>query len=507
MLDFSNPQIWWFLTRASAIVAWALMTLTVVWGILLKTRILRGADNPEWLKVTHRYISGLAIAMIAVHLYSLWRDEYVEFGWADIFVPFRSSYETVAVTLGVFAFWLVVAIQVTALAAKWLPEWLWKGVHLTSYIAIALVAIHSGWAGSDVGAPWYTAVSLVLITTATLAGVIRLIIASRPRPQRTEAPALSTPRQPHTQLNRFHARVIGRESVGEGVAVFTLEPESTPREFEWEAGAHITLHLGNGLERQYSLAGDPADQKSLLLAVQNTRGEGGGSAWIHENLDIGDSIECDLPRNNFPLRPSHRYQFIASGVGITPIRSMLASLPASREWSLLYLGRNRSDMPFVDELERLYGDRVTIWCTGERQSRADLSSWVVPSADVYACGSPGLLDELEELVAPRRLHVERFEPKKRTSMSATDSFTVVAARTGLTSTVPSDSSLLEVLESNGVTLPTSCRRGVCGSCELRVIEGIPEHLDSVMTDQDKDELGIMYPCVSRSKTPILTVDA
>ncbi len=96
MLDFQDPQVWWFLTRASAMVAWVLLTLTAVWGILLKTRILRGADNPEWLTVTHRYISGLAMAMIATHMGTLLLDEYIQFGWTDILVPFATTFRTLA---------------------------------------------------------------------------------------------------------------------------------------------------------------------------------------------------------------------------------------------------------------------------------------------------------------------------------------------------------------------------------------------------------------------------
>ena len=128
MLDFDNPQVWWYLTRASAMVAWVLLTLAVVWGILLKTRILRGADNPEWLTVTHRYISGLAMAMIVTHMGTLLLDEYIQFGWADILVPFATSFEPLPVALGIIAFWLIILVQVTALSSRWLPESVWKGV-------------------------------------------------------------------------------------------------------------------------------------------------------------------------------------------------------------------------------------------------------------------------------------------------------------------------------------------------------------------------------------------
>jgi ferredoxin-NADP reductase len=509
MLDFSDPQIWWFLTRASAVVAWVLLTLTAVWGILLKTRILRGADNPEWLKITHRYISGLAMAMVALHIVTLVLDDYIDFGWADVLIPFAASFEPLPVALGVSAFWLLVAIQATALLAKWLPETLWKAIHLSSYGVLLLVALHSGLVGSDVGTPWYTAVSLVLITTATLAAVIRFIIAGREKPAprgtpvkpaatRIDAP-LSTP------ATSFHARVVDRVNSSSGLAELTLTPVDNNLDLEWEAGAHLTLHLGNGLQRQYSLAGDPAEQNTLLIGVKNTGGPGGGSTWIHKNLHVGDEIVCDVPRNQFPLKPAHRYQFIASGIGITPLRSMLHALPSSREWTLLYIARSTEDMLFAEELVRLYGERVTLWATGERGFRPDLVGFIDPAAEVYACGSAQILDELERIVPAKRLHLERFEPKVRASGRAGESFRVVASASGVSVVVESQDTIIGALAKSGVVVPVSCNRGVCGTCEVRVLEGQPEHLDSVMSDADKDELGIMFPCVSRSLSPSLTI--
>ena len=504
MLDFENPQVWWYLTRASAMVGWVLLTLTVVWGILLKTRILRGADNPEWLTVTHRYISGLAMAMIATHMGTLLLDEYIQFGWADILVPFATSFEPLPVALGIIAFWLIILVQVTALSSRWLPESVWKGVHLSSYLAIVLVGLHSGLVGTDVGTPWYTVVSLILITTATLAGIVRLVIAAREKPPARTAISPATPEV--SAIARFRARVVERVTVGDDLVELTLTPLDRTVDLDWDSGAHLTLHLENGMERQYSLAGDPAEQDTLRLGVLNTHGEGGGSTWVHDNLQIGAEVDCDFPRNHFPLKPAKRYQFVASGVGITPIRSMLHSVPAGREWSLLYLGRTTEDMLFVDELTRDYGDRVTIWASREQGSRAPLEDLLDPGADVYACGSAELLASLEHLVAPKRLHLERFEPQVRTSNGRLDSFTVVAAASGTTVTVDADQSTLEALEGAGIALPASCRRGTCGTCEAAVLEGTPEHLDSVMSDLDKDELAVMYPCVSRSQTPSLTLN-
>ena len=509
MLDFQNPQIWWYLTRASAMVAWVLMTLTMVWGILLKTRILRGADNPEWLKVTHRYMSGLGLAMIVVHVVTLMLDEYINFGFSDVLIPFSTTFKPTPVALGIFAFYCVVAIQATALAAKSLPEKVWKGVHFTSYIAIILVALHSGLVGTDVGTVWYTATALILITTVMLASMVRVIIAGRakPAPRAPIAPSSASPGSPSSTKDQFVASVVDRHDLGPDIAEFILTPVDAELDLEWEAGAHLTLHLPDGIERQYSLAGDPAEQTTLVLGVLNTHGDPGGSAWIHANLRAGDTLVCDLPRNNFKLKPAPRYQFIASGIGITPLRSMLFSLPASRQWSLLYIGRDDNRMLFAEELVGLYGDRVTLWKTSERGARPPLHELIDPTADVYACGAPSLLDTVEHNVAPKKLNSERFAPKKRGSTSPGTSFEVRASRSGVTTTVAEGETILESLEASGVSINSSCLRGVCGSCEVSVLQGTPEHLDSVMSDADKDELGVMYPCVSRSLTPSITLDA
>jgi len=285
----------------------------------------------------------------------------------------------------------------------------------------------------------------------------------------------------------------------------SFAPLDVSTEFEWDAGAHITLHLGNGLERQYSLTGDPADQRVLTIAVLNTHGPGGGSEWIHSHLKVGMELQIDGPAQAFPLRPHKRYQFVASGIGITPIRSMLSSLPASRQWTLLYLGRHREDMAYAEELEKEFSGHVDTWISSERGERAPLESLIDSSAHVYACGSESLLEELERIVPTQRLHLERFTPVDRSAEHESETVSVVWEPSGEKIEVPPRQTLLEGLEARGIDLNASCRRGVCGSCEVNVLAGVPAHLDSVMSDDDKDDLGVMYPCVSRAQTATITV--
>lgn len=519
VLDFSEPAVWWYVTRASAIVAWILLTFSVLWGILLKTRILRGADNPEWLKVIHRFMSGLAMVMVITHMVSLYLDSYIEFTVADLLIPFSSSFEPLGVALGVIGMWVMVVVWATSMVMQWIPQPVWKAIHYLSYLSLFAVALHSGMVGSDVGTPWYTALSLGLIVAASLAAIIRIILTKRspgsPKAlptasgQASATPATqSAPSAPVSTASgsqQFIARVLSRRVVARDVVEITFGPIDDAAELEWEPGAHITVHLGNGLERQYSLVGDPADARALTIAVLDTGGPGGGSQWIHKNLTVGMELSLEGPLQAFPLKAHHRYQFIASGIGITPIRSMLGSLPANRDWELVYLGRTREEMAYVDELEASYPDRVRVWASQERGKRANLSKLVDTTAHVYACGSEALLADLEARVPSSQLHLERFTPVDRSNEHSATAFTVTWAPTGAEIAVGPETTVLEGLESAGIDVNASCRRGVCGSCELSVLAGEAAHLDSVMSDADKDELGIMYPCVSRSTTATLTV--
>ncbi|MFZ9087747.1 MAG: 2Fe-2S iron-sulfur cluster-binding protein [Pontimonas sp.] len=508
MLDFSEPAVWWYITRSSAVVAWVLLTLSALWGILLKTRILRGADNPEWLKVVHRFLSSLAVLMVVTHMASLYLDTFVEFTVLDLLIPFRSTFEPFGVAMGVFGMWGMVLVWATALAMDRLPQKLWKGIHYLSYGSLFAVALHSGMVGSDVGAPWYTALSIILITATSLAVVIRIVITRRSMNAPTQPgskAATSVAPTPVASDNSFLARVSSRRQVARDIVELTFTPVDSSVELDWDAGSHVTLHLGNGLERQYSLCGDPADARVLTIAVLDTHGEGGGSSWIHQNLREGSEIRVDFPLQNFPLRPHRRYQFVASGIGITPIRSMLTSLPASREWELVYLGRRREEMAFLDELKQVCGSRLMVHVSSEQGGRLDLKKAIDPQAHVYACGSEALLQELEAIVPAERLHLERFTPRDRSDEHTAHPVKVTWQPTGQVIDVPTNQTILEGLEGAGIGVNGSCRRGVCGSCEVRVISGIPAHLDSVMSDEEKDEVGAFYPCVSRAESETLVL--
>ncbi|MEU9959571.1 PDR/VanB family oxidoreductase [Streptomyces sp. NPDC050982] len=313
-------------------------------------------------------------------------------------------------------------------------------------------------------------------------------------------------------MNSYEAELVveRRDLAAEGVLALTLRHPLGEELPAWEPGAHVDVILGPDLERQYSLCGDPADRHSWRVAVLREPDGRGGSAHVHGQLEAGDKVRVRGPRNHFALQPSPRYRFVAGGIGITPILPMLAEAEAAgAEWTLLYGGRTRNSMAFVGELSS-YGDRVRV-APQDESGLLDLDSELGnPQADtlVYCCGPGPLLDAVEERCAgwPKgALHVERFQPKVQETGAETE-FEVVLERSGHTLTVPADVSVLDTVRSAGVEVLFSCTEGTCGTCETDVLEGTPDHRDSVLTDEEREAGETMLICVSRCRGKRLVLD-
>ncbi|MEU1853179.1 PDR/VanB family oxidoreductase [Streptomyces sp. NPDC019990] len=302
--------------------------------------------------------------------------------------------------------------------------------------------------------------------------------------------------------------VVGtRASAADGVLALTLRhPLGEPLP-AWEPGAHIDVLLGPGLERQYSLCGDPADRSAWRIAVLREPAGRGGSAHVHERIGQGDKIRVRGPRNTFRLEPAPRYRFIAGGIGITPILPMLAAADAAgAQWTLLYGGRTRRSMAFAEELGR-YGNRVTI-APEDETGLLDLPSVLDGMAEgtlVYCCGPGPLLDAVEDRCASGVLRVERFRPKERPA-GGDGKFEIELARSGLTLTVAPGVSVLDTVRSAGVEVLYSCTEGTCGTCETDVLDGDPEHRDSVLTSEERERGETMMICVSRCRGRRLVLD-
>jgi len=298
-----------------------------------------------------------------------------------------------------------------------------------------------------------------------------------------------------------------REFAADGVLALTLRHplgEELPR---WEPGAHVDVVLGPGLERQYSLCGDPADRSAWRIAVLREPDGRGGSAHVHEQLGQGDKVRVRGPRNHFRLESAPRYRFIAGGIGITPILPMLAAAEAAgAEWTLLYGGRTRDSIAFTEELGR-YGDRVTV-CPQDETGLLDLASVLddLPEgALVYCCGPGPLLDAVEARCPGERLRVERFTPKEQLGGENTE-FEVELAQSGRTVTVAPDVSVLDAVRGAGVEVLFSCTEGTCGTCETDVLEGTPDHRDSVLSAEEQESGETMMICVSRCLGRRLVLD-
>ncbi|SCF22416.1 PDR/VanB family oxidoreductase [Micromonospora chokoriensis] len=279
---------------------------------------------------------------------------------------------------------------------------------------------------------------------------------------------------------------------------------------DWAPGAHIDLELGAELTRQYSLCGDPADRSVLRIAVQREPDGRGGSRLAHERLTVGATVRVRGPRNTFRLVAARRYLFIAGGIGITPIAPMVAAADAAgADWRLVYGGRSRATMAFATTLRERYGDRVTL-CPQDETGLLDLAGLLGRPDDrlVYCCGPEPLLTAVEKRCLgwpPGRLHVERFTPLATTGGEET-TIEVELVLSGKTVTVPPGTPILQAVEEAGVSVLSSCREGTCGTCETPVLDGVPDHRDSLLTAQERAAGDTMMICVSRARTPRLVLE-
>lgn len=299
-------------------------------------------------------------------------------------------------------------------------------------------------------------------------------------------------------------RVVARDQDVVAVTLVGADGGPLPR---WHAGSHIDLHLPSGLIRQYSLCGDPAVAQAYRIAVRRIPDGGGGSAEVHDALHPGVTVTSHGPRNAFPMTvpgygsPTRRIRFIAGGIGITPILPMIGvAQRLGVDWSMVYTGRSRDSLPFLDEVAR-FGDRVTIRTDDESglPGAADLLGACPDGTAVYACGPAPMLTAIRAALVDRddvELHFERFAAPP---VVGGRPFAVRLGSTGDTVRVGAEETLLAALNRAGVPARYSCQQGFCGTCRTRVLavsDGRVEHRDTLLTDPERDG-GMMLICVSR----------
>ncbi|MFH8486099.1 PDR/VanB family oxidoreductase [Streptomyces longisporoflavus] len=350
--------------------------------------------------------------------------------------------------------------------------------------------------------------TVLLVTGAAL-------LAKRAMRRRIDAsplwplPALEEPISGRPRSRALRLVVTRHETVAEGVVQLRLEGDHLPA---WEPGAHLDLVLPSGLVRQYSLCGDPEDTSSYTVAtrlIDAGQGGRGGSREVHEQLRAGTEVEVRGPRNRFPLADAETYVFVAGGIGITPILPMLRAVEAAgREWRLLYGGRSRASMPFLEDVGKLAGDRaerLTVVAEDE-DGRPDLAAFLAdlaPATAVHVCGPEGLMEAVAAtLPAGAVLHLERFTP--HTSTEGNGTFEVELRRSGRTVTVAAGTTVLAAVRAELPDTAYSCEQGFCGTCQQRVLEGEIDHRDELLTDAERADS--MLICVSRASGDRIVLD-
>lgn len=307
------------------------------------------------------------------------------------------------------------------------------------------------------------------------------------------------------------ARICAIREEACGVRSFVVERIDNAEWPEWTPGAHVDLALGRGMNRQYSLCGRPEDRQHLRFAVLREPASRGGSAYLHDKLGVGDSLNVIAVRNHFPLIAAERYLLIAGGIGITPLLAMARKLERTgQDWQLLYGGRSRASMAFLDEMAA-FGDKVKVRPQDEC-GLLDLAAFIgaaQPGKVVYCCGPEPLLQAVEAQCASwpeDALQIERFHPRAQEVKLASPAFDVELRKSGLTIAIAPDQTIADALDSIGVHIPRSCNEGTCGTCITKVLEGTPDHRDSFLRPKQRAENKRIMVCCSRSLSPRLVLD-
>ncbi len=300
---------------------------------------------------------------------------------------------------------------------------------------------------------------------------------------------------------------------GEGSNLFELRRPDGGVVPAFTAGAHVDLHLPNGLIRQYSIANAPHEHDRYLLGVKREDRGRGGSRFLHDAVKVGAILEVGGPRNNFPLSENATVSvFIAGGIGITPIRAMIHRAQAiGQDWRLYYAVRRRAEAVFAPELLTI-GDRVVLHVDEEQGGRLlDLSGIVGAAckteAHFYCCGPAPMMAAFKKAAAAipaERVHLEYFtsEPAPATQ----GGFVVELAQSGGRIPVPPGTTIVKALSDAGIKVKVACEQGICGTCETRVLQGTPEHRDMILSDEEKSAGRTMMICCSGSLSEVLVLD-
>ncbi len=316
------------------------------------------------------------------------------------------------------------------------------------------------------------------------------------------------------KIHRLMDEITGDDGVF--VKVFDLRPVEGDLLPAFSAGAHIDLAAGGGLIRQYSLLNDCAETHRYVIAIALEPDGRGGSRYFHQQVEVADILRASIPRCHFALDEDGAHSvLIAGGIGITPIWSMVQQLlRLGKSFELHYGARSARSAPLLPRITKAMATSgARLHTRFEREPGGgflDVQRIVAQApkdSHVYACGPSGLLDAYlaacSEL-ATDKVHYERFVAAQ--AGASDGGFTVELAKTGLTINVKTGETILAALLASGLSPDHSCTEGLCGACETKVLDGIPDHRDSVLSEVEKSRNQTMMICCSGAKTQKLVLD-
>ena len=317
-------------------------------------------------------------------------------------------------------------------------------------------------------------------------------------------------------MSTIEVKVASKHNEADGICSYELVPTGGGALPAFEAGAHVDVHLPGNLVRQYSLCNPPIETHRYQIGVLRDAGSRGGSEAMHDRIDVGTVLTISAPKNHFPLVEAKRTLLLAGGIGVTPILAMAETLASKgAAFEMHYCARSPDKAAFKERLgESHLRDLVHFhYDSGDAAQKLDMAALLAnPQAGthLYVCGPQGFIEYVLGTAKAQgwpqaQLHVEYF------SAAAVDTtgdqpFDVKLASSGKVFTVPAGTTVIKVLLDAGVEIPYSCEEGVCGTCLTRVVEGVPDHRDMYLTEEEQAANDQFTPCCSRAKTKLLVLD-
>ena len=314
----------------------------------------------------------------------------------------------------------------------------------------------------------------------------------------------------------LNVRVERRTSEAEDICSYELVSADGSPLPAFSAGSHIDVHVGPNLVRQYSLCNPPYETHRYLIGVLRDPASRGGSQGMHEKIHAGAELTISAPKNHFPLVDAKRSLLLAGGIGVTPVLAMAEALSAQgADFEMHYCARSPERTAFRERIAASpFAAQVHFhYDSGAAEQKLDLAALLAGldrDTHIYFCGPTGFIDHVKATAAAQKwpeaqLHLEYFGAAA-IDTDGDQAFEVKLASTGASYTVPAGVTVMQVLRDAGVFVAASCEQGVCGTCLTRVIEGVPDHRDLYLTEEEQAANDQFTPCCSRSKSPTLVLD-